>query len=137
MKKYTCNQEYSIDFSTLAGSNTINSYTCWTAAGAKKITGAFDAPEAMLAPNVASGVKYSFQITSVGSGALAALLHGTCQPDKNSTSVSAYNVANKLNGTCSSVGSSSVNGGVAGTDYVSLDKGTAAGTVKFKFTCAP
>ena len=137
VKKYTCNQEYTLDWTTLAASNTISSYQCWTAAGAKTVPITFSSPEFMLAPNVANGTKYSFQITSPGTGALAALLHGTCSPDSNTTSVTPYNPAKGLNGTCSSFGTSSVNGGVAGTDYVSLDKAAATGTVKFKFICTP
>ncbi len=137
VKKYTCNQEYTLDWSTLATSNTISSYQCWTAAGVKTVPVTFSSPEFMLAPNVSNGVKYSFQITTPGTGALAALLHGTCSPDSNTTSVTPYNPAKGLNGTCSSFGTSSVNGGVAGTDYVSLDKASATGTVKFKFICTP
>jgi len=137
VQKYACNQEFTLDFGANSASSTIASYNCWTAVGAKTIATQFGSGEFMLAPNVGSGIKYSFHILTYGTGALASLLHGTCSPNEGTNQVTAYNPAKGLNGTCATFSTFSVNGGTAGTDYVVLDKASATGKVTVMFVCTP
>ncbi len=111
--------------------NAIDSYTCWTPIGPKKLKTVLSAPEIIVAPDAKPGTQFSLQILKGGTGTIAARLHESCEPDANSTAVSAF-----PNGTCAAYSTVSVSGGVVGEDFISLDAAFAQ-QVSVKFICIP
>lgn len=133
-----CDTEYDIVWPTSPAISLIETYQC-TAGAALKIK--LTAAEVVLAPKPKAGVsKFSLQILTAGTGTIAARLHGSCSPNVNTKAVSYYDpalaAANKPTGTCAAIGTTSIAGGIIGSDNVVLDAVTSK-SVKVKFTCVP
>jgi len=131
-----CGQEYEVVWPSAPAMSLIDTYQCTAGAALKvKLSGA----EVVLAPKPQSGVtKFSLQFVTAGTGTFAARLHGSCSANPNSTSVTYYDpilaAAGKPTGTCAAFGTTSVAGGVIGSDNIVLDSANPKPT-KVKFVC--
>lgn len=131
-----CGEEYEIDMATEPNaSNAIDTYNCWTKAGAKTINKTLSAKEVVVVPDTDAGTSFSLQIVTTGTGTIAARLNSSCEPDEGTSSVSAYKEGSEVyDGTCAAYGVYSVSGGTVGEDFIVLDAETDQ-TVTIKFTC--
>jgi hypothetical protein len=131
-----CGQKYTVVWPSSPAASLIDTYQCSSGPALKtKLTAA----EVVLAPKPQSGMtKFSLQIITAGTGTVAALLHGSCSANPSTTSVTYYDptlaAAGKPTGTCAKMGTSSISGGVIGSDNVVLDAVTTK-SVEVMFVC--
>lgn len=133
-----CGQKYTVVWPSTPAVSLIETYQCTSGAALKAKLAAV---EVVLAPKPQAGMtKFSLQVLTAGTGVVAALLHGSCSANPNSAAVSYYNptlaAAGKPTGTCAKIGTSSVSGGVIGSDNAVLDAVSApTKTVEVMFVC--
>jgi len=131
-----CGEEVILDMGTEPNAaNSINRYQCWSPVGPRLLRTVFNASEIVVVPEAAIGTEFSLQITTPGTGTVAFRLHGSCEPDVGTSSVTAYNPDAGLEGTCARYSASSVSGGVVGEDFIALDAAEVQ-QVGVRFTCA-
>jgi hypothetical protein len=133
-----CGQKYTVVWPSAPAASLIDTYQC-TAGSPLKAK--LSAAEVVLAPKPQMGVtKFSLQILTSGTGTIAARLHGSCSANPNSTAVTYYDpvlaAAGKPTGTCANFGTTSVSGGVIGSDNIVLDA-VSTKPVEVMFVCAP
>ena len=102
--------------------NNISTYQCGSQSKPMPIN--FAAKEALIVPDCPIGQKFSVQTNTPG--VFVTLLHGDCNSVNNAVGPAK----------CLAFGTTSVAGGIVGTDYVSVDA-TANKSFNVKFTCTP
>ncbi|MCX6714400.1 MAG: hypothetical protein NTX72_01155 [Candidatus Uhrbacteria bacterium] len=120
---YLCDETYTIDFAKSKSTNVSDMYACQTSMGTRLLPARYGAAEVLFTPIAPSGTRFTFQILTHGTNAIAVMVHG------KQTSVH----ENFLTGSC---GVFSTSGGVVGSDYVVLDSTVTTDKVSVRITCA-